>query len=243
VLAPRIIPTLLLKNGGLVKGVRFRNHKYVGDPMNALKIFNEKGADEVLLLDVAATARGGTLDPEFVQRVADECYMPFGVGGGVSSLDQIRRLVRAGAEKVAINTFALADSDLIKEAAAQFGSQCVVVSVDVGKDFFGRARVFSHCGSRRTSLDPADWARRAQDLGAGEILLTSIGHDGEGRGYDLDLVRRVASAVEIPVIASGGAGSSLDFARAVEAGASAAAAGSCFVFKGVHRSVLIQYYR
>jgi cyclase len=242
-LSPRVIPTLLLKDMGLVKGIRFKDHKYVGDPMNAVRIFNSKNADELFLLDMTASVRGTSLDPEFVQHVADECYMPFGVGGGIRTVEQIARLVRAGAEKVAINTAALARPEFINEAASAFGSQCVVVSIDVGRDVFGRARVFSHSGARKTSWDPIDWARRAAELGAGEILLTSIAHEGRSEGYDLDLVRAVSSAVDVPVIASGGAGEVGHFAQAFGAGATAAAGGSLFVFKGRLRSVLIQYFK
>jgi imidazole glycerol-phosphate synthase subunit HisF len=242
-LSPRVIPTLLLKDMGLVKGVRFKDHKYVGDPMNAVRIFNGKNADELFLLDITASARGAGPDPEFVQRVADECYMPFGVGGGIRTVEQIGRLVRSGAEKVAINTAALARPEFIGEAAGSFGSQCVVVSIDVGRDLFGRPKVFSHNGSRKTSWDPVDWARRAAELGAGEILLTSIAHEGCGGGYDLDLVRSVADAVPVPVIASGGAGQVEHLSAAFGAGATAAAAGSMFVFKGKLRSVLIQYFK
>ena len=242
-LSPRVIPTLLLKDMGLVKGVCFKDHKYVGDPMNAVRIFNTKNADELFLLDITASSRGTGPDPEFVQRVADECHMPFGVGGGIRTVEQIARLVRSGAEKVAINTAALARPEFISEAAASFGSQCVVVSIDVGRDLFGRPKVFSHNGSRKTSWDPVDWARRAAELGAGEILLTSIAHEGRGEGYDLELVRSVADAVPVPVIASGGAGQVEHFGAAFDAGATAAAAGSMFVFKGKLRSVLIQYFK
>lgn len=242
-LSPRVIPTLLLKDMGLVKGVRFKDHKYVGDPMNAVRIFNGKNADELFLLDITASARGTGPDSEFVQRVADECYMPFGVGGGIRTVEQIGRLVRSGAEKVAINTAALARPEFIREAAGSFGSQCVVVSIDVGRDLFGCPKVFSHNGSRKTSWDPVDWARRAAELGAGEILLTSIAHEGCGEGYNLDLVRCVADAVPVPVIASGGAGQVEHLSAAFGAGATAAAAGSMFVFKGKLRSVLIQYFK
>jgi len=242
-LAPRVIPTLLLKDSGLVKGIRFKNHKYVGDAMNAVRIFNDKGADEIFLLDITASSRGTTLDEEFVQRVADECYMPFGVGGGISTVEQIGRLVRSGAEKVSLNTAALRRPQFIREAASTFGSQCVVVSIDVGHDWLRRPRVFGACGQNKTSLDPVDWAKQVEELGAGEILLTSIAREGTGAGYDLELVRSVAEAVSIPVIASGGAGSAAHIPEAVAEGASAAAAGSMFVFRGPHRAVLIQYFK
>lgn len=239
----RVIPTLLLKDKGLVKGVRFKDHKYVGDPMNAVRIFNEKGADELFLLDIAASARGATLDEEFVQRVADECYMPFGVGGGIGDVAQILRLVRCGAEKVSINTAALQRPELIREAASTFGSQCIVVSIDVGRDWMGRPRVFGACGQKKTAFHPVDWAKRAEELGAGEILLTSIGREGTGQGYDLELTKSVAEAVSIPVIASGGAANAEHIPDVIAQGASASAAGSMFVFRGPHRSVLIQYFK
>jgi cyclase len=241
--APRVIPTLLLKDFGLVKGIRFKDHKYVGDAMNAVRIFNDKGADEIFLLDIAASSRGTTLDEEFVQRVADECYMPFGVGGGISTVEQIGRLVRSGAEKVSLNTAALRRPEFIREAASTFGSQCVVVSIDVGRDWLRRPRVFGACGQNKTSLDPVDWAKQVEELGAGEILLTSIGREGTGEGYDLELIRSIAGSVSIPVIASGGAGSAAHIPEAVAEGASAAAAGSMFVFRGPHRAVLIQYFK
>jgi cyclase len=243
VTTPRVIPTLLLKDLGLVKGVRFKSHKYVGDAMNAVRIFNDKGADEIFLLDITASARGATLDEEFVQRVADECYMPFGVGGGISSVEQIGRLVRSGAEKVSLNTAALTRPEIIREAATTFGSQCIVVSIDVGRDWLGRPRVFGACGKKNTSRDPVAWAKRAEDLGAGEILLTSIAREGTGEGYDVELTKAVAGAVSIPVIASGGAANAAHVGQVIAEGASAAAAGSMFVFRGPHRSVLIQYFK
>lgn len=240
--APRIIPALLLRDTGLFKGVRFKNHKYVGDPMNAVRIFNAKNADELMLLDIGATAAGRAIDVDFVRRVADECYMPFGVGGGISSVDQIGHLVRAGAEKVVLNTSALRRPGLVREAAEAFGRQCVVVAMDVGRDWRGRRRVVAECGRRATTWEPVEWARRVEDEGAGEILLTSIEREGTGTGYDVATISAVAGAVSVPVIASGGAGSAEDFSAACAAGASAAAAGSVFVFTGAHRSVLIQYF-
>jgi cyclase len=239
----RVIPTLLLKDLGLVKGIQFQRHKYVGDAMNAVRIFNEKEADEIFLLDIGASARGTVINAEFVQRVADECYMPFGVGGGISTINQISGLVRSGAEKVSINTAALRRPDFIREAASHFGSQCVVVSIDVKRDWFGKWRVYSDSGKTKTHWLAHEWAKKAEELGAGEILLTSIADEGTGRGYNLDLVSDVSKVVGIPVIASGGAGAASDFKKAFSAGASAVAAGSLFVFKGLHRSVLIQYFK
>lgn len=238
----RIIPVLLLLNNGLVKGVHFRNHKYVGDPINAVRIFNEKGADELFLLDISATKRGGIPDPLLIERIADECYMPFGVGGGICNISQIRQLLQAGAEKVSINTAAIERPELIKEASEIFGSQSITVSIDVKRNWRGNYFIYSHSGSRKTRLNPINWAEEVAFLGAGEILLNSIDQDGTGKGYDLELIKKISNAVDIPVIACGGAGNSSHFLQAVEqGGASATAAGSLFVFYGPKRSVLIQY--
>ncbi|MBI5686982.1 MAG: imidazole glycerol phosphate synthase subunit HisF [Verrucomicrobia bacterium] len=239
---PRIIPVLLLKGEGLVKGTRFKDHKYVGDPINAVRIFNDKNADELFLLDITATQEGRVPSVEMVRRIAEESYMPFGVGGGIRSVAQMRDLLRAGAEKVAINSAAVEMPDLIREGSNNFGRQSITVSIDVKRNWRGQDAVWTHSGARKTGLDVCDWARRAQDLGAGEILLNSIDRDGTGAGYDLPLVRSVADAVEIPVIACGGAGKYEDFLPAVrEAHASAVAAGSLFVFHGPLRAVLINY--
>jgi cyclase len=238
---PRLIPVLLLRDGGLRKGIRFRDHAYVGDPMNTLRILNEKEADEILLLDVAATAEGRTIPLDLVRRVAEECYMPFGVGGGIRTVEAARDLLRAGAEKVSLNTAAVERPDLVAEASAAFGAQSVVVSIDARRTLWGGTRVHVRSGTRRTRLEPAAWAAEAERLGAGEILLTSIDRDGTRKGYDIGLVRAVAAAVRVPVIACGGAGAYRDLARAIEAGAAAAAAGTIFVMHGPHRGVLVQY--
>ena len=239
---PRIIPILLLLNSGLAKGVRFRNYKYVGDPMNAIRIFNEKRADELFLLDISATKRGAITDPGFVQRIADECYMPFGIGGGIHNVTDMRKLLRAGAEKVSINSAAIERPELIREASEIFGSQSITVSIDVKRNWLGNYYVCSHSGCRKTSLDPVDWAVKAASLGAGEILLNSIDRDGTSRGYDIALVNKISSSLDIPVIACGGAGNIAHLSQVIEqGGASAAAAGSLFVFYGPQRGVLIQY--
>ncbi len=241
-LRPRIIPVLLLKSGGLAKGIRFREFKYVGDPMNAVRIFNEKNVDELFLLDVTATQEGRTPSTDMVQRIADESYMPFGVGGGLRTVAQMRDLLRAGAEKISINTAAVETPEVIREASENFGRQSVTVSIDVKRDWRGRAEVYTRSGTQKTGRDPVDWAQQAEQLGAGEILLTAIDRDGTGAGYDVPLIRAVADAVKIPVIACGGAGKYADFVEAIQQGcASAVAAGSFFVFHGSHRAVLINY--
>jgi imidazole glycerol-phosphate synthase subunit HisF len=241
-LNPRIIPVLLLQEGRLVKGVNFQQHTYVGDPINAVRIFNAKRADELFLLDIAATRRGTIPSPDFVQRVADECYMPFGVGGGIRTVAEMRQLLRAGAEKVSINTAAVETPGLIREASEVFGSSSITVAIDVKRDGQGKEWVYTHAGTRQTDLEPVAWAVQAAEQGAGEIFLTSIDRDGTFGGYDLELVKRVTRAVDIPVIACGGAGREEDLYQVIDtAGAAAAAAGSLFVFYGPHKSVLIQY--
>ncbi|QQR35331.1 imidazole glycerol phosphate synthase subunit HisF [Devosia oryziradicis] len=240
-LKTRVIPTLLLRGEGLVKTTGFRNPKYVGDPINAIKIFNDKEVDELILLDINATntSKGPAFDT--LEDIAGECFMPVAYGGGISNVEQIRRILGIGIEKVVINSAAIKNPDLIATAAREFGNQAVVVSIDVKKTLLGRYEVRSHSGSKGTSLDPAAWARQVQDLGAGEIMLTSIERDGTMRGYDIDLVRKVSEATNVPLIAAGGAGKLADFGAAVANGADAVAAGAMFVFHGPHRAVLITY--
>ncbi len=240
-LKTRVIPTLLLRGEGLVKTTGFRNPKYVGDPINAIKIFNDKEVDELILLDINATnaSKGPAFDT--LEDIAGECFMPVAYGGGISNIEQIRRILGIGIEKVVINSAAIMDPDLIATAAREFGNQAIVVSIDVKKTLLGRYEVRSHSGSKGTGLDPAAWARQVQDLGAGEIMLTSIERDGTMRGYDIDLVRKVSEATNVPLIAAGGAGKLADFGAAVANGADAVAAGAMFVFHGPHRAVLITY--
>jgi cyclase len=241
-LKTRVIPTLLLRGAGLVKTVGFRNPKYVGDPINAIRIFNDKEVDELVLLDITASRTGK--GPAFgtIENIASECFMPVAYGGGITTVGQIRRILSAGVEKVVINAAALKDPELIRDAAREFGSQAIVVSIDVKRKLLGRYEVYGDGGTKPTGHDPVAYARRMQDIGAGEILLTAIDRDGTMQGYDLDLVLKVTSALTIPVIASGGAGSIADFACAAkQAGAAAVAAGAMFLFHGPHRAVLITY--
>ncbi len=237
----RVIPVLLLQGDGLVKGERFRKHRYVGDPINAVKVFNDKEVDELVFLDINATRDGRTIDVDLVRKIADECYMPFAVGGGIRTEEDIRVLLNAGAEKVSVNTAAAADPDLIRRASRTFGAQSIVVAIDVKRRWTGAYSVVTQSGSRKTGLDPVTWAAEAARLGAGEILLTAIDRDGMRTGLDLALMRAVSDAVNVPVIGCGGAGSCEDLADAATAGASAVAAGSLFVFYGKHRAVLITY--
>ena len=240
-LRPRIIPCLLIHKGGLVKTVGFDNPKYVGDPLNAVRIFNEKEVDELLVVDIDATRRQRDPDYALIAKLAAECRMPLAYGGGVSTVEQFERLVSLGVEKVSASAAAVADLGLVSAAAERVGGQSVVVVVDVrrkGKGF----EVFTHNGTKATGLDPVDFARRAEAAGAGEIVINSIDCDGQMKGYDLDLVRAVRGAVTCPITVLGGAGALADMAGLVkEFGIIGAAAGSLFVFKGVYRAVLINY--
>lgn len=237
----RVIPCLLLSGERLVKTVRFRQPTYVGDPINAVKIFNDREVDELAILDIAATRE--RRDPPFahLQAIAGECFMPLSYGGGIRTLEQARRLFGIGVEKVIINTAAAEDPALVTAIAAEYGNQAVVAGIDVKADWLGRARVFTRAGSRNTGRTPADHARAMAGRGAGEILLTAIDRDGTMAGYDLDTIREVSAAVSIPLVACGGAGSIAHLAAAIDAGASAVAAGSLFVFAGPRRAVLINY--
>jgi imidazole glycerol-phosphate synthase subunit HisF len=242
VFRPRVIPVLLLRAGLLYKTRRFREPKYVGDPRVAVKIFNDKGADEIMVFDIDATHAGRGPDFRLIEEIAGECFMPLGYGGGVRSREDVRRLLDLGVEKAVVCTRAAEDPDFIRTIADDNGSQSVVVCMDVGLDLFGRARVVTRGGRTKTKWDPVTFARLMAASGCGEIVVNAVDRDGMMAGYDLALVKAVADAVDVPVIALGGAGAATDLGRAVhEAGASGAAAGSLFVFQGPHRAVLITY--
>ena len=239
---PRIIPCLLLRNKGLVKGIQFKNYRYVGDPMNAVKIFSEKEANELLFLDITATKEKRITPISIIEKIADECYMPFCVGGGIKTIDEIRSLLHAGAEKVSINTAAVKNPALVKEASSIFGSQSIVVSIDVRRKWNGKYQICANCGTEAAKEDLLDFVVKMENYGAGELLINSIERDGTMDGYDLELIKSVANLVSIPVIACGGAGKMQDIADVIyNANASAAAAGSIFVFHGRKRGVLISY--
>ncbi len=240
-LLPRVMPCLLLSGKGLVKGVRFSDHVYIGDPVNAVRIFSARKADEVLLLDIAATREGRIPDAAFVQMIANESLMPFTVGGGLKSEADVRAMLNAGAEKVCIGTAAVEVPHVIERCARTFGSQCVMVSIDVRRDARGAMEVFTHAGSRGTGIDPFAHAVAMERLGAGELLVNSIDRDGTMQGYDLDLVRGIAARVRIPVIACGGAGTPGHLKEVIREAGVAAAAGSLFVLHGRRRGVLISY--
>jgi imidazole glycerol-phosphate synthase subunit HisF len=234
VLAKRIIPCLDVKDGRVVKGVKFVNLRDAGDPVEAALAYDAQGADELVFLDITASHENRDTMLDVVRRTAEGIYMPLTVGGGIRSVDDVRRLLRAGADKVSLNTAALARPEVIREAAERFGSQCIVVAIDARREGEGRWGVYTHGGRRATGRDAVTWARAATTLGAGEILLTSMDRDGTKDGYDLELTRAIGRAVSVPVIASGGAGSLEHFYEAlVEGGADAALAASLFHF-GIH---------
>lgn len=241
----RVIPCLLVQDGALVKTVEFRKAAYIGDPMNAVRIFNELEVDELVVLDIAATREGRLPDFKLVREMATQCFMPLAYGGGVRTVEDFRTLFNIGIEKVVVNSELFRNPALVTEAAAIFGSQSVIASVDVKKNLLGRHKVFSRVGhdaAKVPSLEPEAFARFAAGLGAGEIFLNSVDQDGTMKGYDLELIRRVTESVDVPVIACGGAGQYSDLRLPVEKGAaSAVAAGSLFVYQSRLRSVLINF--
>jgi cyclase len=241
-LRTRVIPCLLLRGEGLVKTIRFKDPTYVGDPINAIRIFNDKEVDELMFLDISASREGRGPSLQIIRDFASECFMPVGYGGGIRSLADAREVLALGIEKIVVNTMVLQQPEIISELAREFGAQAVVVSIDARKKMLGGYEVMGKGGTVGTGLKPVELAKRAVELGAGEILINSIDRDGTQTGYDLALVRSVADAVSVPVIACGGAGKLEDFRQGVEEGhASALAAASMFVFHGRHRAVLISY--
>jgi cyclase len=242
-LAKRIIPCLDVDKGRVVKGVKFQNLRDAGDPVEVAKSYEEQSADELVFLDITASAEERKIMIEVVQRVAETIFIPFTVGGGVSSLEDIRRLLSAGADKVSINTAAVKNPQLIYESAKRFGSQCIVVAIDAKRSERGW-EVYIHGGRTPTGLDAVEWAKRVESLGAGEILLTSMDADGTKKGYDIELCRAVASAVSIPVIASGGAGAMEHFYEVfTKTNVDAALAASLFHFKEVSIPELKAYLK
>lgn len=230
-LKTRIIPTLLWKDFGLVKGIGFDSWRRVGTVLPAIKVYNTREVDELILVDITATNEDREPDYESVEEFCAECFVPITVGGGIRSLDHITKLLRAGADKICINSAAYKNPALVKEAASRFGSQCVVASIDVRRMENGTHVCFSHAGTRQEVKNPVEWALELESMGAGEILLTSIERDGTMQGYDLNLIEQVSESVKIPVIASGGAGNYADMVSAIKRSkASAIAAASVFHF-------------
>jgi len=241
-LRTRIIPALLLRNESLVKTVKFGKFTYVGDPANTVRIFNELEVDELLFLDISASREKRGPNLRVLKDIADECFMPLGYGGGVSSLIQAKKVFDIGFEKIVLNSNAFDNSNLISEISKCYGSQAVIVSIDYKKNFFGNKTLRTFSGTKNNKIDPITWAKQVEDLGAGEILLTSIDHEGSWSGFDYDMIKRVADAVRIPVIAHGGAGNANHINKVViSSNASAVALGSMVVFQKKGMGVLVNF--
>lgn len=239
---PRIIPVLLLKKQGLVKSKAFKDHRYIGDPINAVKIFNDLKADELVFLDIEASREGRLISIDFVKNVGEEAKMPFAVGGGIRSIDDIRKIIAAGAEKVILGNYAAKNPDFIREASETFGSSSIMVCIDVKHKFWGGQQTWVLNGGRSTGYSAIDFARLMQEMGAGEIIVQSIEKDGMMNGYDIPLIRSISEAVQIPVIALGGAGNLEHMKNAyIQGYANGLAAGSMFVYQGPKNGVLINY--
>ncbi|MBT5399089.1 imidazole glycerol phosphate synthase subunit HisF [bacterium] len=240
--SPRIIPVLLLENTNLVKSIKFKKNTYIGDPINAIQIFNTLRVDELIILDILASKNGRTIPSDLVKILGEETTMPFAVGGGIQSIDQIQNLISLGSEKVVISSFAVTNPDFIKEASNYFGSSTIVVCMDVKKNIFGKDKVYIYGGKKASKYNPIEFAKIMEDNGAGEIIVQSISLDGTMSGYDVRLINEISTTVSIPVVALGGAGSMSDMKLAYRGGyASALAAGSMFVFHGKNSGVLINY--
>jgi cyclase len=237
----RVIPTLLIDKGDLVKTIRFKNKQYIGDPINAIKIFNEKEVDELVLLDISATQNNTPPNYSLIESIASECFMPLSYGGGISDIEQVKKLFKSGVEKIVLNSACFNNTKLIQEISSTYGKQSVCISIDVKKDIWGNFKVYRNNGKTNTHLNPIHFALKMEELGAGELILNSIDKDGTYEGYEYELIRLLSKTVKIPVIALGGAGKIEDLNKALEYGASAVAAGSLFSFYGKLKAVLINY--
>jgi len=241
-LRPRIIPSLLIQDNGLVKTVNFKNAKYVGDPINAVRIFNEKEVDELAIFDIDATVKGNEPNYSLIERLASQSMMPLCYGGGVKTVEQAQRIFSLGIEKIALSSSVLQNPGLITEISERVGSQSVIVVLDVKKKLLGGYEVYTHNGKKATGINPIKFAEEAQRLGAGEIVINSIDKDGIMKGYDLDLIAKVREKITLPMTVLGGAGSLEDIKKVIAThGVIGVAAGSLFVFKGPYKAVLINY--
>ncbi|ALV23676.1 glycosyl amidation-associated protein WbuZ [Campylobacter iguaniorum] len=241
-LLPRIIPCLLVHNKGLVKTVKFKDSKYVGDPINAVKIFNEKEVDELIVLDIDATVENREPDYKMIENIASECRMPLCYGGGIKTVEQAIKIFNLGVEKIALSSAAIEDSNLITKIAKEVGSQSVVAILDVKKKLFGGYDIYTHNGTKKQNKDLKKFINELQSLGIGEIVLNSIDNDGLMQGYDFDLIEKIKPSINVPTTVLGGAGSLEDIAKLVQKfGIIGCSAGSLFVFKGKYKAVLINY--
>jgi len=241
-LRPRIIPSLLVHENGLVKTVNFKNPKYVGDPINAVKIFNEKAVDELAVFDIDATILGKEPNYSLIERLASQSMMPLCYGGGVKTVEQAQRIFSLGIEKIALSSSVLQNPNLITEISDRVGSQSVIVVLDIKKKLLGGYEVYTHNGKKATGINPFKFAEEAQKLGAGEIVINSIDKDGVMKGYDMDLIAKIREKITVPMTVLGGAGSLEDIEKVIDKhGVIGVAAGSLFVFKGPYKAVLINY--
>ncbi|MGB0370664.1 MAG: AglZ/HisF2 family acetamidino modification protein [Opitutales bacterium] len=238
---PRVIPQLLLHDRGLYKGQRFRKPQYVGDPLNTVKLFNDMAVDELIITDIFASSQGYEPDFDYLEEVASEAFMPMSYGGGITSLEQMAKIFSSGFEKVILNTSALRKPQLIREAADKFGSQSIVISLDYKKGIFSSHNVYIEGARKKLLCSLEEAVARSVDQGAGEIIICSVDREGLQQGYDISVIRSISKTCQVPLIASGGAGSLDHLLKAYEAGASAMAAGSLFIYQGPYRAVLINY--
>jgi imidazole glycerol-phosphate synthase subunit HisF len=241
-LRPRIIPCLLVHESGLVKSVQFKNYKYIGDPINAVRIFNEKQSDELMLIDIDATVNKNEPNYKLIQNIASECRMPLCYGGGIKNVEQAQNIFSLGVEKIALSSILTEKPKLIAEIASKVGSQSVVAVLDIKKKMFGGYELHTHNGRKSTGINPIEFVKKIEELGAGEIVINSIDQDGMMNGYDLKLVELIRNSTSLPLTVLGGAGSMTDIGNLIQNyGIIGAAAGSLFVFKGVYKAVLINY--
>jgi len=238
----RIIPCLLLKNKGLIKTYKFKESRYIGDPINAVKIFNEKEVDEIVLIDIEASKNNRKPDFNLISRIGKEAFMPMVYGGGIKTIEDAKKVLSSGFEKISLNSLILNNKNAISEFSKYFGSQSIIVSIDVKKNINGKYEVYDYLSGKSIKKNPIEYAIESEEKGAGELLINSVDKDGTMEGYDLELIHKISYNTTIPVIALGGAGSLFDFKQIInEGGASAASAGSMFVFQGKHKAVLINY--
>lgn len=241
-LRTRVIPCLLLKNESLVKTVKFKKYHYIGDPVNTVRIFNELEVDELMFLDIFASKENRDINFKILRDIADECFMPLSYGGNIKDLEDAKKIFEIGFEKVVINSNAFDNLQLIKEVAAYFGNQSIVGSIDIKKTFRGKEKIFSHHGQKKQKDDIVSWAKKLEEAGAGELLVTSIDHEGSWEGYDIDLLKRITDNAGVPVIANGGAGKIEDINEAVNgANVSACAVGSMVVYQKKGMGVLVNF--
>ena len=240
-LRTRVIPVLLLKNGGLYKGKKFKDHKYVGDPINTVKIFNEKQVDELVILDIEASQKNKLIDYQLIEEVAGEAFMPIAYGGGIKTVKEVQKIFSLGIEKVILNTNAILNPTLVQTLVGKFGSQSIVFSLDTKPNLFKKNEVYIKSGSQKVKGNVIDIAIQMQNLGVGEIFLNCIHKDGTRMGYDLELIKMVSNHIQIPLVSLGGVGSFNHLIEGKKAGAHGLAVGSFFVFHGPHKGVIISY--